>query len=91
MTKEIFIHRTIVTLTAAIMLFMIFIIGRNMIHALSIKGEISALEYEAEYFMKHIKSDSTLLEELKYDDKLEKYAREHYRMQRRGESVYVIE
>ncbi len=89
--KETIIHRGIVALTAVVMLFMLFVIGRNMIHALSIRGDISTLEYEAEYYMEHIKADSTLLEELKYDDKLEKYAREHYRMQRRGERVYVIE
>ncbi len=90
-TKEVIIHRMIVAITAMIMLFMLFVIGRNMIHALSIRGDISALEYEAEFYRDHIQSDSTLLEELKFDDKLEKYAREHYRMQRRGERVYVIE
>ncbi|MFR9602350.1 MAG: septum formation initiator [Rikenellaceae bacterium] len=88
--KETIIHRTIIAITAVIMLFMLFVIGRNMLHALSIRGDISALEYEAEYYQGHIKTDSILLEELKFDDKLEKYAREHYRMQRRGERVYIM-
>ncbi|MFI3282588.1 MAG: septum formation initiator family protein [Rikenellaceae bacterium] len=91
MTREIFIHRAIIAAAALIMLLMLFVIGRNMIHALSIRSDISTLEYEAEYYQKRIKSDSTLLEELKFDDKLEKYARENYRMQRRGERVYIIE
>lgn len=73
------------------MLFMLFVIGRNMLHALRIKGSISTLEAEAEYYEERVKADSMLIEELKFDDKLEKYAREHYRMQRRGESVYIIE
>ncbi len=73
------------------MIFMLFVIGRNLLHAYDIRSDISALEYEAEYYLNHIKADSTLLEELKFDDNLEKYAREHYRMQRKGESVYVIE
>ena len=32
-----------------------------------------------------------LLERLRYDDYLEEYAREHYRMQRRDEHVYIME
>ena len=30
-------------------------------------------------------------EQLRYDDYLEEYAREHYHMQRRDERVYLIE
>ncbi len=90
-TKEILIHRAWLSLTAVVVLFMIFIIGRNLLHALSIRSDISALEDEASFYRDHIRADSTLLEELKYDDNLEKYAREKYRMQRRGESVYFIE
>ncbi len=89
--KEIIIHRLIIAVVAIIMLFMLFIIGRNMIHALSIRGDIATLRSEAEFYREHIKADSTLLDELKYDDKLEKYAREHYRMQRVGERVYIME
>ncbi len=91
MTKEIFIHRIIVTITVVVMLFMLFIISRNMIHAISIRSDIAVLEDEAQFYQSHITADSTLLEELKYDDKLEKYAREHYRLQRRGERVYIVE
>ncbi len=84
-------HKLILAGVAIIMLFMLFIIGRNLVHALQIKGSISTLEAEAEYYKEHIKADSMLLEDLKFDDKLEKYAREHYRMQRKGESVYIVE
>ncbi len=89
--KEVILHRTILALTAVVMLFMLFTIGRNLVHALSIKIEISALEDNADNYRKQIQRDSTLLENLKYDDELERYAREHYRMQRRGERVYIVE
>ena len=42
-------------------------------------------------FRSLFEQDSTLLEELKYDDNLEQFARERYRMQRRGEKVYIVE
>ncbi len=90
-TKEVFIHRAILTATAMVMLFMLFTIGRNLIHALVIRCDISILEEQAETYRTYVERDSTLLEELKFDDRLEKYAREQYRMQRRGERVYIIE
>ncbi len=89
--KESLIHNFWNIATAVVMIFILFIIGRNLLHAYDIKSDISALEYEGEYYREHIESDSTLLEELRYDDNLEKYARENYRMQRKGESVYIIE
>ena len=61
-----------VVITCIIVVFTIFIVGRNLLHA-------------------RIEQDSTLLEELKYDDNLEQFARERYRMQRRGEKVYIVE
>ncbi len=90
-SRELLIHRAWISLSAIIIIFMIYVIGRNLFHALSIRSDISALEYEADYYRNHIKADSILLEKLKYDDNLEKYAREKYHMQRRGESVYFIE
>ena len=37
-----------------------------------------------------ITQDSTILENLKNDDSLERYAREHYLMKRKGETIYII-
>ena len=48
------------------------------------------LTRESEYYRAEIERDSLLLERLRYDDYLEEYAREHYRMQRRDEHVYII-
>ena len=69
-----------VVITCIIVVFTIFIVGRNLLHAIEIRKDIAILEQE-----------STLLEELKYDDNLEQFARERYRMQRRGEKVYIVE
>lgn len=80
-----------IVLTAAIMIFTLFIVGRNAIHAFKIKREIKHLTQEQESYQTLIEQDSTLLEQLKYDNYLEEYAREHYHMQRLGERIYIIE
>ena len=74
-----------VVITCIIVVFTIFIVGRNLLHAIEIRKDIAILERA------RIEQDSTLLEELKYDDNLEQFARERYRMQRRGEKVYIVE
>ncbi|HIW64737.1 MAG TPA: septum formation initiator family protein [Candidatus Alistipes intestinipullorum] len=77
--------------TALIIVFTVFIVGRNALHALKIKRQIKVLTREQAYYKSEIERDSTLLERLRYDDYLEEYAREHYRMQRRDEHVYILE
>ncbi len=66
-------------------------IGRSTIRSFQIQHEIRALEREANIYLKRIKADSTIIEMLKYDDYLEKYAREKHNMQRSSEDVYIIE
>lgn len=77
--------------TALIIVYTAFSVARNLIHAFRIKTQINAMMQEKRYFEERIAADSALLEELQYDDYLEKYAREHYRMQRRGEHIYLVE
>ena len=77
--------------TALIIVFTVFIVGRNALHALKIKRQIKVLTREQAYYKSEIERDSPLLERLRYDDYLEEYAREHYRMQRRDEHVYIRE
>ena len=43
-----------------------------------------------ERYQQKITQDSTILENLKNDDSLERYAREHYLMKRKGETIYII-
>lgn len=76
--------------TAAIVVFTVFVVGRNALHAVKIRRQINALTREETLYRKKISRDSTLIEQLRYDDYLEAYAREHYRMQRREERVYLL-
>ena len=80
-----------IVLTAIIVVFSIFVIGRNALHAVKIKRQINELERQYDFYVEKIAKDSTLLERLRYDDYLEEYAREHYHMQRRNEDVYILE
>lgn len=76
--------------TAIIVVFTIFVVGRNLLHTVSIKREIAALESRRDFYRARITGDSTLIERLRFDDYLEAYAREHYHLQRRDEYVYII-
>ncbi|MCR2031316.1 FtsB family cell division protein [Alistipes timonensis] len=76
--------------TAAIVVFTVFMVGRNALHAVKIKRQINVLTRERAYYSEKIEQDSALLERLRYDDFLEEYARENYHMQRRDEHVYII-
>ncbi|WP_300798200.1 septum formation initiator family protein [uncultured Alistipes sp.] len=80
-----------IIVTTIIVVFTVFVIGRHVVHAVKIKRQINALNREKERHQQKIARDSALLEQLRYDDYLEEYAREHYHMQRRDEHVYIIE
>lgn len=80
-----------VAATAVIVVVTLFVVGRNLLHAVKIKRQINALNREKVYYREKIEQDSALLERLQYDDYLEEYARENYHMQRKDEHVYIIE
>lgn len=80
-----------ITLTTAIILFTLFIIGRNLITVIKSYHRINLLKHEKALYEKRIAEDSALLEKLQYDEYLEQYAREHYHMQRPNEDVFIIE
>lgn len=79
-----------IVLTAIIVVFTVFVVGRNLLHAMKIKRRINAMSREESSYRERIARDSTLLERLRYDDYLEEYARENYHMQRRDEHVYIL-
>lgn len=80
-----------ITTTVIIVLFTLFFVGQNLLHAIGIKRELSALEQERTHYRDRITADSTLVEQLRYDDYLEAYAREQFGMQRIDERVFRIE
>ena len=77
--------------TAIIVVLTLFVVGRNALHAVKIKGQINALLREELFYRERIAQDSALVEQLRYDDYLEEYARENYHMPRRDEHVYIVE
>lgn len=79
-----------ITTTVIVVLFSLFFIGQHLVHAFGIKRDISRLRREGAQYRQRIEEDSTLVEQLRYDDYLEAYAREHFRMQRLGEKVYLL-
>ncbi len=78
-------------LTLAIIIVMLFMIGRNIIHAVQIGHESSLLRREAELYQERITRDSAVIESLKYDSELERYARENYLLQREDEEIFIVE
>ena len=79
-----------VSLTLVAGVFSVSVIVQNLWHAHTISRRINELETEQAIYRRSIEEDSTLLERLKYDEYLEQYAREQYRMQRPGEKVFII-
>ena len=77
--------------TGIILVFTVFVVGRNLLHAVKIRRQIGVLERERTRYLEKIARDSTLIEQLRYDDYLEQYAREHYRMRRHDDHVYIVE
>ncbi len=76
--------------TIAIVTVMFIVIGRNMIHAVSIGFEINKLEKDRAKYQYLITRDSTLLESLNHDDELERYARENFHMKHPKEEIFII-
>ena len=62
----------------------------NLIEAWWLKQKINALEVQETYYRQKIAEDSTVLENLKNDRYLEQYAREHYLMKRKEETIYLV-
>ena len=60
----------------------------NLIEAWRLK--LNALEVQETYYRQKIAEDSTVLENLKNDRYLEQYAREHYLMKRKEETIYLV-
>lgn len=66
--------------TAIILVFTVLLVGRNLLHTVRIRRQIAVLEREKALYEERIARDSALLERLRYDDYLEEYARERYRI-----------
>ena len=79
-----------ITLIAAVVLGLI-LIGRPLVSLIRTSLEIRELNREKAIYEASIHRDSLLIESLKNDEFLERYAREKYFMQGKGEQVFIIE
>ncbi len=77
-------------LTIIISLLILWMIGRNFVHAVTIRYDIAMLRGEKKSYQEVITADSTLLEELKNDASLERYARETFYMHDDDEEIFII-
>ena len=53
--------------------------------------EIEKLESSGEFYTKEIQQDNKIIEDLKNQEKLEKFAREEYKMKKENEDLFLIE
>lgn len=89
--KELLRFRKLVIGTTVLFLFFILLLDKNsFVGGLRTKKEIDNIRRKKAYYQEKIRDDSTLLENLKDDAFLERYAREHFLMKRPGEQIYVI-
>lgn len=75
----------------AIVVLGIILIGRPLISLVQTIIEIRQLNKEKALYEAEIRKDSTLIESLKDDAFLERYAREKYFMQGKDEQVFIVE
>ena len=59
--------------TAIIVVLTLFVVGRNALHAVKIKGQINAMLREELFYRERIAQDSALVEQLRYDDYLARF------------------
>ena len=78
-------------LTAVIFIYTAVVIVRNLIVIVRVNSRISNLEEQYDLYRSRVDQDSTLLEQLKYDEYLEQFAREKFHMQRANEHIYIVE
>lgn len=77
--------------TAVIFIYTAVVTVRNLVIIVRVNSRIARLERQYDLYRGRIDQDSTLLEELKYDEYLEQFAREKFHMQRANENIYIIE
>lgn len=77
--------------TAVIFIYTAVVTVRNLVIIVRVNSRIARLEKQYYLYRGRIDQDSTLLEQLKYDEYLEQFAREKFHMQRANENIYIVE
>ncbi len=84
-------HRIWMILIGGFVLFVVFFDNDNILDRIKLKRRIGDLEKQKEYYQQRISEDSALMQNLRDDIFLEKYAREKFLMKRPGETLFIVE
>ena len=72
-------------------IWMVFFDENSFLIHRKINKEINQLETDINYYKKEIELDKKIIKDLEDPDKLEKFARENYKMKKKNEDIYIIE
>lgn len=73
-----------------VIVILLILFGRDVLESIRVRNEIRRLSNRKEMLEQQIREDSTLLQNLRDPDFLERFAREKYLMRKEGEDVYII-
>lgn len=91
MSMKILSRNRLFVITAVVFVLLVtFIDKNNLVDSRELKTKIKSLEEQKKYYLEKIEEDSTILENLKNDRFLEKFARENYYMKKDGEVLYIV-
>ncbi len=71
-------------------IWMLFFDENSWLNHRKMNNEIEKLQKEYKYYETEIKKDKKIIDDLKEDDKAEKFAREVYKMKKKDEDVYIM-
>lgn len=80
-----------VIILSIFIVWMFFFDENSMLNHREFNKEINKLKNEKKYYKTQIKQDRELINKLKNNTELEKFAREEYHMKKENEEIYLIE
>lgn len=80
-----------VIILSIFIVWMVFFDENSMLNHREFNKEINKLKSEKKYYKTQIKQDKELINKLKNNEELEKFAREEYNMKKDNEEIYLIE
>lgn len=79
-----------IAVTILFVVIMTFFVRNSVLDAVQIQWRINELDDQIDMYRTKAREDSIFIEMLKYDDFLEKFARENFYMKYDGEEIYII-
>ncbi len=79
-------------ITLVVFVVLITLLDSNsVLDKIQLNRDLVQLRAQKSYYLERIKEDSTLMQQLKDDEFLERYAREKYFMRKKGEVIYIVQ